>query len=160
MAVEVTSSGVQDAIDAILAVAKRAKDVSPAWADVQDAFVKDEIELFATGGATGKHGTWPPNRASTVTSKGHALVLRGKPADGWNLKASCTVPSHPDHVFVVTPSSVEMGTKDPKARMMADGWGGKGNNPGYPSRRPVDPTDAQVDAYAAIVAKYILEGPE
>lgn len=154
MPIEITATGVQDTIDALVAMGGRTKNVGPAWADVHDAFIKDEIDLFASGGATGKHGKWPPNRASTVSSKGHAMVLRGPPKKGWNLKASCTVPSHPDHIFLVTPLAIEMGTKDPKARRMAEG---RGN---FPERRPVDATDAQIKHYANIVAIFIVEGPQ
>lgn len=153
--IEVTRAGggLAKLREKIAQIAVRMEDISPSLPDVHDRFIEDTGKLFDSGGATGAHGKWPANAASTIVAKGHAMVLHGKPSEGFHLLRSLVNPSHPDNVFRTTATTVVMGTKHWKASVHA-----RALAPNLKKRRPVDPTRAQKEGYVKIIAIYVVEG--
>lgn len=109
---------------------------------------------FASQGVTTQHGRWQSNKPSTIKRKGHSRVLRGLPSGGFQLMNSVIKRRHVNHIFNWTPggTTIELGTKDRKARIHQLGLGG------LPIRRAIDPTIKQRRNYATILTKWILEG--
>jgi len=148
----VQRGGVKGARAHLNAVAKRLGNLTPGFEAAHKQFIDDEVRLFESEGATGAHGPWPPNKPATVTRKGHARILRGMPSKGFQLRASCVDPTHPEHVFRVTGRLVQMGTSHWKAAVHAEGRGG------LPRRRPVDPTRAQRQRYSHLIGRFWATG--
>ena len=148
-----TSSGGAKALAIRIAkIKERIKDIRPALDLVHDQFIRDEKQLFATGGASGRHGAWKANALATTKRKKHSRVLRGVAKDGHKLSASCTHRNHIDHVFEQSANGVKMGTKHWKAAIHARG-GGR-----LAKRRSVDPTFKQRRKHVTIISTYIVEG--
>lgn len=137
------------------------KNLRPAVRAVHKEFITDRKRDFSTNGTTTQHGAWQANAASTIRSKGHARVLRGRPSGGFQLQKSIVNSRHNDHIFRwQSPTSgargfLEIGTKHWKARIHHLGI--SKNAPGV-KRRPIDPTNKQRRGYATIISNWIFKG--
>jgi hypothetical protein len=135
-------------------VKSQSANLRPAVRHLGQAWRADRKTDFASQGATTMHGRWQANKASTIKRKGHSMVLRGVPSNGFALMNSIIKRRHVDHIFRWTPGgrTIELGTKDPKARIHQLGLGG------LPIRRPIDPTLKQRRHYSTILAEWIFKG--
>jgi hypothetical protein len=148
-------AGPVDKLKARLAfVRSQAANLRPAVERIGQEWRADRKQDFKTQGATTAHGRWQANKASTIRRKGHSRVLRGLPQNGFPLMNSVIKRRHVDHIFrwVQGGRTIELGTKDPKARIHQLGLGG------LAIRRPIDPTLKQRRGYSLILSRWLFTG--
>lgn len=143
--------GVPQINRALGVLAKRVKDLRPAWQEIIEDFAKSEETLFQRQGNVGGLGRWAPlnpdyaarKRAQGFGSK--ILVRTGR------LKRSLTNPHHGEFISKVRPLSLTMGTRVPYAKYHQRGTSK------MPRREPIRLAETTKRRWTRIIQRYLLE---
>ncbi|MBH23381.1 MAG: hypothetical protein CMH57_02735 [Myxococcales bacterium] len=142
---DVPELALEEHIEEVGGMAYRAMHLRPAWVAVDEAVAEDNRRLFESSGASGRHGRWP--RAKSPRPGG-GLLKRTR-----RLMGSVSNTKHPDHVFEATDERIaRLGTRVEYASYHHHGTSR------LDQRRVMDLTDAQEDAKADIVERFVHSG--
>lgn len=161
MAVKLTMKalGVTQIERTLFALRQKVEDLSGAWPAVHQALLEHTRKLFASEGATGRHGKWdrytgePKYKAfrDRILGPNEPILHFGSYS---RLAPSLTSPSHPDHVFIGRPTRMEFGTRVPYADRLAQGGVGPFGER-YPPRRAIDLTEDDAQSVVRAVLRHI-----
>ena len=147
---EFTVAGQYQLSRALGLYADRAHDLRPAWEDIRDDFLRNEMEQFES---EGRHASGGWAELSPIYAAWKNAHLPGMPILqlSGRLMDSLTDKRHADFVFEAKRKSLRMGTKVPYARFHQEG------TRTMPDRPPIALTDKQRRLWVKIIQTHIFQ---